>query len=125
MANTFIRPIISGIVTIIVILLISSFFLSLLVHFTSISERSVEWLILPLTMLTLFIGGMIAGVRSGERGWYVGGITGLLFVIVSWLLTFLGFNSTIETQQLLLYLGYLVLAILGGMFGVNMSPQRK
>lgn len=125
MANTFIRPILSGIITIIIILLVSSFILSILVHFTSVSERSVEWLMLPLTMLTLFIGGMMAGSKSGEKGWYVGGLTGLIFVVISWLLTFLGFNTAIELQQFLLYLGYLVLATLGGMFGVNLSSQRK
>jgi len=118
------RPILSGIISILGILIFSSFILSLLLQFTTITEASVHWFILPITLITLFIGGFIAGQRSGQRGWYVGALTGLAYLVLIWLITFLGFDSTLSLKNMIYYALYLILAIVGGMVGVNMSPKR-
>lgn len=121
----FIRPILSGIVSIVSILFIFSFILSLLLHFTMIQEASIQWFLLPITLLTLFIGGVIAGYQSGQKGWYIGGLTGLTFLLIAWLVSFLGFDMLVTLKSLLIYVAYLLLAMIGGMFGVNMSPHRS
>lgn len=121
----FIRPILSGIVSIVSILFIFSFILSLLLHFTMIQEASIQWFLLPITLLTLFIGGVIAGYQSGQKGWYIGGLTGLTFLLIAWLVSFLGFDMLVTLKNLLIYVAYLLLAMIGGMFGVNMSPHRS
>jgi putative membrane protein (TIGR04086 family) len=119
------RPVISGLVAIVSILFLASLILTLILHFTSVKEASVEWFLLPITLLTLFIGGGIAGYRSGSRGWYFGGLTGLSFLVFAWLISFLGFNSVFTYTNLMLYFSYLLLAIVGGVVGVNMSPRRN
>lgn len=121
----FIRPILSGIVSIVSILFIFSLILSLLLHFTMIQEASIQWFLLPITLLTLFIGGVIAGYQSGQKGWYIGGLTGLTFLLIAWLVSFLGFDMLVTLKSLLIYVAYLLLAMIGGMFGVNMSPHRS
>lgn len=119
-----IAPIISGLIVIIAILFLSSLLLSVLLHFTSLQESSVQWFIMPITLITLFIGGLIAGYKAGGKGWYVGTLTGLGFIILSWLISFLGFDLPPSVKQFLLYGLYLVAAIAGGIIGVNLSPQR-
>lgn len=121
----FIRPILSGIVSIVSILFIFSLILSLLLHFTMIQEASIQWFLLPITLLTLFIGGVISGYQSGQKGWYIGGLTGLTFLLIAWLVSFLGFDMLVTLKSLLIYVAYLLLAMIGGMFGVNMSPHRS
>lgn len=120
-----IRPILSGILSIVSILFAFSLMISLLLHFTMIKEASVHWFLLPITLLTLFIGGVIAGYKSGQKGWYFGGVTGLAFLLIAWLVSFLGFDMLVTLKSLLIYLAYLLLAMIGGMFGVNMSPHRS
>lgn len=117
-------PIVSGLIFIIAMLFLSSLLLSALLHFTSIQESSVEWFILPITLITLFIGGFIAGYKAGGKGWYVGTLTGLSFILLSWLISFLGFDISPSVKQFLIYGLYLLAAIAGGIIGVNLSPQR-
>lgn len=124
MVNQFIRPVINGVLTIIVSLLLISLLLSLVLHFTAVKESSINWFLLPAALLTLFVGGLISGYQSGTKGWYVGALTGFSFIVVTWLFTFLGLDSSISAKTLLLNGSYLLLAIIGGMIGVNLSPHR-
>ncbi|WP_202080189.1 TIGR04086 family membrane protein [Caldalkalibacillus salinus] len=113
-----------GLTGIVVILLVISLFLSLLLHLSAVKESSVQWVLLPMTLLSLFIGGAIAGFRSGQKGWYVGGMTGVLFLLLIWLISYLGFNTALSVKSTVIYVSYLLLTILGGMIGVNISPHR-
>lgn len=125
MGQFLIRPILSGVIAIVGILIVISFILSLMLHFTMIQETSIQWFLLPITLLTLFIGGVIAGYQSGGKGWYYGGVTGVAFLLIAWLVSFLGFDILLSLKSLLIYLAYLLLAMMGGMVGVNMSPHRS
>lgn len=124
MVNQFVRPILTGVLTIVTVLLMISLLLSLIIHFTSIKESSVNWFLLPASLLTLFIGGVISGIKAGAKGWYVGGLTGFIFILLTWLFSFLGFDLSISLKTMLLNGSHLLLSILGGMIGVNLSSQR-
>lgn len=125
MEQPLLRPVISGVVSIIVMLFSVSVLLSILLHLTSLQESSLHMVLMPITFLSVFIGGCIAGFKSGARGWYYGALTGLGFILLTWLFSFLGFDSVLSMRTLWLYAAFLVLAMLGGMIGVNMSPKRK
>lgn len=120
-----IKPIISGIISIIAILLSVSLILSLILHLSATHAASVEWFLFPITLVTLFIGGVIAGYKSGTKGWYYGGLTGISFVLLIWLISFLGFDVSLSIKNSLFYISYVLLALIGGIVGVNMSPHRK
>jgi putative membrane protein (TIGR04086 family) len=118
------RPVLTGIMTIVVILFMVSLTLSLILHFTSFKESTLEWLLLPITLVTLFIGGAIAGFRSGTKGWYIGMLTGIGFIFLTWLISFLGFETSLSLSTIWLYAAYLAMTIIGGIVGVNISPRR-
>ncbi|EGL81629.1 hypothetical protein CathTA2_2992 [Caldalkalibacillus thermarum TA2.A1] len=125
MENISLRPVLTGLLTIIVILLSLSLIFSLVLYFTSLPETTLQWFLMPTTLVTVLIGGLIAGYQSGRKGWYFGGLTGLGFILLSWLLSYLGYETPISVYTLLQYAGFLLIAMLGGIIGVNLSPQRK
>ncbi|KZZ86142.1 hypothetical protein AS29_002495 [Bacillus sp. SJS] len=117
------KAILSGLVAIFAAALAISLIFSLLLKFTGMTESSIRWILLALSFITLFIGGFIAGGKGKERGWILGGITALCFTLIILLFQFLGFGSTLKPMQFLYHAGFLAMAMLGGMIGVNMSSD--
>ena len=118
-----IKAISFGLLFIFLIIVIVGFVLSLLLQFSNLTEQSLQWVTTIVTFLALFIGSFIAGGKGKEAGWLLGGLTGLGFVIIVFLIQFLGFNSNYDISQLYYHIGYLLIATLGGVIGVNMSDK--
>ncbi len=113
-----------GLVVVLAIIMGSSFLLSLLLRFTSLTEQSLTWVILGLSILALFIGGMVSGKKGKEKGWILGAGTGLLFSVVVFLVQYLGYQVQFDPEQYLYHLGYLLASALGGVMGVNLSSHK-
>ncbi|WP_026558629.1 TIGR04086 family membrane protein [Bacillus sp. J37] len=118
------KAILFGLITIFVMALVTSLIFSLLLKFTSLTESSITWLILGLSILALFIGGFVAGGNGKEKGWLIGGITAILFSLIILLFKFLGHGEIFSMQELMYHGGFLLVAMLGGIFGVNLSSSR-
>ncbi|WP_226526343.1 TIGR04086 family membrane protein [Metabacillus niabensis] len=118
------KAILFGLITIFVMALVTSLIFSLLLKFTSLTESSITWLILGLSILALFIGGFVAGGNGKEKGWLIGGITAILFSLIILLFKFLGHGEIFSVQELMYHGGFLLVAMLGGIFGVNLSSSR-
>ncbi|MGQ4665765.1 TIGR04086 family membrane protein [Metabacillus halosaccharovorans] len=118
------KAILFGLITIFVMALVTSLIFSLLLKFTSLTESSITWLILGLSILALFIGGFVAGGNGKEKGWLIGGITAILFSLIILLFKFLGHGEIFSVQELMYHGGFLLIAMLGGIFGVNLSSSR-
>lgn len=115
-----------GVIAIFTIVIVSSLLLSLLLRFTSVQESSLTWVILGVSFIALFAGGFVSGGKGKERGWLIGGGTGVLYSIIVFLVQFLGYDATFSTEQLMYHVGFLAAAIIGGIFGVNMTtPSRR
>jgi putative membrane protein (TIGR04086 family) len=69
--------------------------------------------------LSLLIGGFIAGKRSGEKGWYYGGLTGIVYGLLVLLIGFLALDASFNWKDSLQLLIAFLLSALGGIFGVN------
>ena len=110
-----------GLISVLFIALSFSFVISLILSFTSLTETSFSWVILVVSFLALFIGGVISGAKSKQKGWLTGLGTGLLFTIITFLVQYLGYNSVFSTEQYLFHGGYILSGILGGIIGVNLS----
>jgi putative membrane protein (TIGR04086 family) len=121
----FAQAVFYGVVTIFLLATVVSFVLSLILKFTNAQESSLTWLVLICSLLSAFIGGFVAGGKGKERGWLVGGFTSLLFTLIVLLFQFLGFDQSFTAQQWLYHLGFLVVAMLGGIIGVNVSTSRN
>lgn len=110
-----------GLITVFMLAIFISFIFSLLLRFTSLQETSVAWIIVTLSFITLFIGGFISGGRGKEKGWLLGGATGGAYTLVIFLFQYLGNDSLFTLQQMLFHLGFIGIAALGGIIGVNIS----
>jgi putative membrane protein (TIGR04086 family) len=113
-----------GVGTIFMLILSASLILSLLLKFTSMQESSLTWFIAAFSFLSLFIGGFISGGKGKEKGWLTGGLTGLIFTLLVFLVQFLGYQSTFNIEQSLYHSAYILIAVVGGIFGVNVSSKR-
>lgn len=124
MAKNSFAAILYGVITTFVIVLTSSIILSLLLRFTNVQESSLTWVILTLSFLALFIGGFVSGGKGKQKGWLVGGGTGVLFSLLVFLVQFLGYQSSFSIAQMLYHIGYIIIAVFGGVIGVNMTGKR-
>ncbi len=115
--------VIYGLVTVLLIALSFSFVVSLILTFSSFTEASFSWLIMIASFLSLFIGGMISGGKAKAKGLIVGGITGLLFTFITFIVQYLGYNVSFTMEQYLFHGGYILVAAIGGIIGVNLSSK--
>ncbi|RXJ00023.1 TIGR04086 family membrane protein [Anaerobacillus alkaliphilus] len=114
-----------GLVTILGIILSVSFIISLLLRFTALTETSFSWVIMILTFLALLVGGFVSGGKSKQKGWMVGAGTGLLYSLLVFLVQYLGYNATFTMEQYLFHGGFILAAIIGGIFGVNVVRNSR
>ncbi|MCA1318787.1 TIGR04086 family membrane protein [Bacillus tianshenii] len=110
-----------GLITIFMFAIATSLLFSLLLRFTSLQESSVAWIILTLSFITLFIGGFVSGGKGREKGWMLGGATGGAYSLIIFLFQYLGNDSLFSMNQLFFHLGFIAVAMLGGIIGVNLS----
>ncbi|EIT85315.1 hypothetical protein A374_11245 [Fictibacillus macauensis ZFHKF-1] len=110
-----------GVIAIIATILIASLLLSLLLRFTSMTEESVKWVIIGCSFLALFIGGFLSGRKGKERGLILGTGTALLFSLLVFFVKYLGYHTTFSAEQYMYHGIFLVLCIIGALFGVNTS----
>lgn len=113
-----------GIATVFVLAALVSFIFSLLLKWTDIHESLLTWIVFAASVVSLFIGGVVAGGKSQEKGWLAGGLTGLLFTAIIFLFQFLGMEKSFTVEQWLYHLAFFAAASLGGIVGVNLSSSR-
>ncbi len=114
-----------GWITILVLVLVSSALLALFVRFLSITGFTLSYLTLGIGLLTLFIGGIVTGVKVKEMGLVFGAILGLGFSLLTFLIQYLGFNDMFSVQQLVFHLAYILCAMVGSVVGVNIVGGGK
>ncbi|ASK63085.1 TIGR04086 family membrane protein [Virgibacillus phasianinus] len=108
-----------GWIVILGLIFISSIVLALLLKFTPLNEPTLSWVTLVIGLITLFFGGIVAGTKSKKKGWLIGGVTGLGFTLFTFAVQYLGYQHTFSIEQSLNHLGYILIAVLGGVIGVN------
>ena len=114
-----------GWIAVLSLFLISSVIIALLLKVTSLGENLLQWIALVIGILSLFIGGMIAGLKGKTNGWIVGGITGIGFTLFIFLVQFLGYHQGFSIEQTLHHLGYTLAALIGGVIGVNITGDTR
>lgn len=112
-----------GIIAIFTLAIITSLISALILRFSSVQDTSIQWIITAISFITLFIGGFISGGKGKEKGWLIGGLTGLIYSIIIFFAQYLGYDRIFTTEQFLYHGGYIATAMIGGMMGVNMSSK--
>jgi len=112
-----------GLIAIFVLAIISSLVFSLLLKFTSLQETSIQFVVTAISFVALFIGGFISGGKGKQKGWLLGGLTGLIYTGVIFLFQFLGVDRLFDLEQVIYHTCYILTAMMGGILGVNMSNK--
>lgn len=73
--------------------------------------------------IALFIGGLLLGKESNNKGWLEGIKYGLICIVIFFIFNFLAFNQIFNTKSIILYIVTLIASILGGMIGINMKKN--
>ncbi|MGO4528864.1 TIGR04086 family membrane protein [Paenibacillus sp. 2TAF8] len=113
------NPILSGLYHAFVWMFIGALVLSFFLWMSDLREQELSTYTYVVHGLSLLIGGFIAGKRSGEKGWYYGGLTGIVYGLLVLLIGFLALDASFNWKDSLQLLIAFLLSALGGIFGVN------
>lgn len=107
------------------LIFVSSMILALLLRFTTFNDPTLSWVAFVIGLISLFIGGLVAGAKGKTKGWIIGGITGLGFTLLIFLIQYLGYHQGFSLEQTLHHLGYILAALFGGVIGVNTASPAE
>jgi putative membrane protein (TIGR04086 family) len=112
-------PIFSGLVYSLIVMAVGTLITSLLLLFSNVQESSLPTYTSIIHGISVFIGGWVAGKRAGNRGWYFGGLLGVLYSVIVWIVGFLAYDSGLNVKSLVLLGAAFAIGSLGGILGVN------
>lgn len=119
------KAVIYGVMAIFLLAVVSSFIFSLLLKFTSVQESSLQYVMTSISFLSIFIGGFITGGNGKQKGWLIGGGTGLVYSFIIFLFQFLGYDSLFSFEQIIYHTCYILTAMMGGILGVNIAGGKS
>ncbi|MGG4146989.1 TIGR04086 family membrane protein [Paenibacillus algorifonticola] len=114
-------PILAGLLYAIIWLALGALLLSLLLHFGNMKESSLPAFATCIHGMSAFAGGLTSGKRSGMKGWYQGGLLGLLYGLTILLIGFLAADAGFSLHTALVLGITLLLGAFGGVIGVNLK----
>ncbi len=124
-SKSFGTAVLYGLIFIFVFAALSSLIISFILRFTSVREGSLQYMTTALSFIGLFCGGFLSGGKRKQKGWLIGGITGLFYSLVIFLFQYLGFDRLFNVEQLIYHTCYTLIAMMGGILGVNMSSNNS
>ncbi|WP_210366775.1 TIGR04086 family membrane protein [Bacillus sp. REN3] len=119
------KSILYGVMAIFALAIVSSLIFSLLLRFTSLQESSLQYVMSTISFLSIFVGGFITGGKGKQKGWLIGGATGLFYTLIIFLFQFLGYDHTFSIEQVIYHVCYILTAMMGGILGVNIAGGTK
>lgn len=112
-------PLLSGLLNALITLVLGAVVLSMLLAWTDMKEQSLSLWAYVVHALASCFGGMGSGKRAVSKGWYHGGLLGLLYSVLVVLAGFLGADAEMKFETLIVPAVSLFGGMLGGMIGVN------
>lgn len=113
-------PMLAGITYSLIWLGVGALLLSLLLHFTSFKESSLETMAFAVHSFAAFVGGFSSGKRANSKGWYYGGSLGILYGLLIIIVSFLATDVSLSLHSFMLLLTVLAAGAFGGIIGVNL-----
>lgn len=115
------NPVLSGLLYSFMWMFLGAFGLSLILWASNLSEDDLSFYTFLVHGIAAAFGGIVSGKRAGNKGWYYGCLTGLIYGIMLIVIGFLALNSSLSWSDLTLIGAVFVAGSIGGMFGVNLS----
>lgn len=97
---------------------------AVLFRFSSIETSSLPTVTFSINGVALLAGGFISGHLKGAKGWYYGGIQGIVYLFTLLIINFLAFDSSIHISPLIFGAFAFGISALGGVIGVNLKANR-
>lgn len=114
-----------GLIAILLLEVVSSLIFSLILKLSSVQESGLQVIITAASFISLFAGGFISGGKGKEKGWLLGGATGILYSFVILLFQYLGYDRLFDQQQIIYHTCFILIAMMGGILGVNLSSKTR
>ncbi|MCM3765416.1 TIGR04086 family membrane protein [Neobacillus niacini] len=104
---------------------ICSLIFSFILRFTSTQESTLQYIVTALSFVGLFGGGFLSGGKKKEKGWLIGGLTGLIYSLIVFLFQYLGYDRLFDAEQVIYHTCYTLIAMMGGILGVNIANSNS
>lgn len=117
----FTSPLFSGMVYAFITMAIFSLIYSFVLSLTNQSEDSLTFFAYLIHALAIFVGSYACGKRIQNRGWYHGGILGLVYAVIIIIIGFLSFDNGLSLQTLFAVIAAYLIGAFGGILGVNQT----
>lgn len=114
-----------GWLAMLILLTVVSMILALFLRFSSLTNPLLDQLAVVASYLILFISGLISGIKAKQKGWIIGLILSLSYSFVVYLFQYLGYGEHFTVSQLLYHVVFLVVTIIGAIFGVNLAENKQ
>lgn len=114
-----VNPILYGLTYTFSIVIISVLLLAIILTLTSLSDSRLPYISYAITVISILVGGYKAAKKAQIKGWYYGGITGLIYGLLLVIITFLAFDFSLNLRSLVLVVLTFLFGAFGGIFGVN------
>lgn len=102
-------------------MMIGALILSLFLHISQMQEDNLSVFTYLIHAISIGFGGIVAGKRTGRKGWYQGGLVGFLYGVIVLLISFLALDSQLILNDFLLLIPASLIGMVGGVMGVNLQ----
>lgn len=117
------QPTVSGLWYAFLWMMIGALVLSLLLQGEMLEEPELALYTYLVHGIAIMFGGIVSGKRAKQKGWSQGGLTGLLYVVLLLLISFLALDTSLTLRDCILLAPGLVIGAFGGMIGVNLNRK--
>ncbi|MBL4951268.1 TIGR04086 family membrane protein [Neobacillus sp. OS1-32] len=124
-SKSFGTAVLYGLIFIFAFAAICSLIMSFIMRFTSADEATLQYIVTAISFIALFGGGFLSGGKRKEKGWLIGGVTGLIYSIIVFLFQYLGYDRLFDAEQLIYHTCYTLIAMMGGILGVNVATNNS
>lgn len=106
-------------------ILILTFIVTLLNYFNIFSYKIVVIFKIIIPILSIFIGGLVMGGKSTNKGWLEGIKYGIIFIIILCIMNYLILRTGFKIQDLIYYLIITLASSFGSIIGINYKKEKK
>ena len=100
----------------VILLLVFAFLLT----YTDISADIVSPTVFLITVLSIMLSGILNGRNTSEKGWLSGILSGLLYMIILYVLGIIIFSDiSLNTNGILMLICGMLFGAIGGIIGIN------
>ncbi|MFC4769687.1 TIGR04086 family membrane protein [Effusibacillus consociatus] len=96
---------------------------TMLLTWSSIPEAKLPVIVYIINLASVLTGSFVAARRTGEKGWYYGGLTGLFYSVAITILGFMLVSASFTLHNLVQIALLSSIGGLGGIIGVNTKSR--